>query len=118
MRTPEEAARAQLDAYNARDLDAFAACYAPDVQALDLESGRERFAGMEALRGRYGVQFAASPAQRARLVSRQIVGEFVFDLEEVTGSSGLPDARVMAIYRVRGGLIDRVWFSPRAPVTS
>lgn len=112
-----EAARAaspaqrQLDAYNARDIDAFAACFHPEVRLYDLKSGELRGEpGREALRASYGAVFARSPALHAELSSRAVVGNTAFDREIVTG---LRPATVhaMAIYEVGDDeLITRVWF--------
>ena len=120
---PIRVVQGQLDAYNARDIDAFAATFAPDVIVFDLESqsaesSAVRFVGRDALRERYGAQFRQHPRQRSFVASRQQVGEYVFDLEFVSGSEGRPDAHLMAVYRVRRGAdgvarIDRAWFTPR-----
>jgi hypothetical protein len=114
---PSDPVQAQLDAYNARDIEAFAACYADDVRVYDLDANTERFRGLDELRARYGPQFINLPQQRAKVVSRQRVGLFTVDVEFVTGSGERPDAHVIAIYRVdgtgAGAKIDRVWFSPR-----
>lgn len=116
--TPLTVVQAQLDAYNARDIDGFAATFAAAVEVYDMETNALRFAGIAALRERYGAQFVANPAQRSTVVSRQVVGDYVFDLEFITGTVGKPDAHLMAIYRVRDGLIDRAWFTPRVAAGS
>ncbi len=116
--TPLTVVQAQLDTYNARDIDGFAATFAAAVEVYDLDSNALRFAGIAALRERYGAQFVANPAQRSTVVSRQVVGDYVFDLEFITGTVGKPDAHLMAIYRVRDGLIDRAWFTPRVAAGS
>ena len=125
MPDPVIIVQAQLDAYNARDIDAFAATFTDDAFAFDLESNTQRFAGKPALRERYGAQFRRCPAQRSLVVSRNVVGRYVFDLELITGTvddAGRPvePYTLMAIYRVRGpggpgaGLIEAMWFTPRA----
>jgi hypothetical protein len=113
----------QLDAYNARDIDAFCATFDAGVEVYELEELTLRFRGIQAVRERYGRQFAQHPQQRSLVVTRQALGELVFDTELITGnaptSAGEPAPNpyhLMAIYRVRGGLIDRVWFSKRVPV--
>lgn len=111
--TPADIVQAQLDAYNARNADAFAACYAPGVVVAELATGTVRCTGIAQLTQAYRDQFARWPGQRARVVHRQIAGELIFDTEFVTGVPDRPDAHVVAIYQVRGGLIERVWFSPR-----
>lgn len=110
--------QAQLDAYNARDIDAFAATFALACVGVDLDSGNTRFSGIDALRERYGKQFREQPKQRSAVVNRSVVGDYVFDLEHITGSTTptgepVPPFFLMAIYRVRGGLIDACWFTPR-----
>lgn len=118
--TPLEVVQAQLDAYNARDIDAFAETFADGVEGMDLDTGAARFKGQSALKERYGAQFRDHPSQRSAVVNRSVLGEYVFDLEHITGMSRGADGSVpapfflMAIYRVRGGKIDRCWFSPRA----
>jgi len=122
--SPLQVVIAQLDAYNARDIDAFCATFTLDVAAYELDTGVERLRGHEGLRARYGPQFAANPRQRSMVVSRQELGEMVFDLEFITGyepagpgQAAPPPFHMMAVYRVRGGLIDRCWFSPRVTVS-
>ena len=60
-------ASAQLDAYNQADLDAFCACYSPDVQVY--RAGELMCEGAEAFRERYaplfaGGRFGASVVER------------------------------------------------------
>ena len=72
-----------------------------------------KFEGIAAFREAYAAQFARWPDQRARIVQRQLAGDYVIDTEYVTGVPGREPAHVVVIYRVRRGLIDRVWFTPR-----
>ena len=51
MALVSELAQRQLDAYNLSDLDAFCACYHPDVVVLDDQ--KETVRGIEAFRARY-----------------------------------------------------------------
>ncbi len=55
--TTAELARAQLEAYNAHDVDAFCACYAADVRVLDAD-GAVTLEGESAFRERYAALFA------------------------------------------------------------
>ncbi len=105
----DEAVNRQLPAYNARDVDAFAACFAEDVVILDAD-GKELARGREALRDRYATLFEASPDLHADVVARIRVDRFVVDEEKV---SGTPKGTVhaIAIYRLaEDGLIERVQF--------
>lgn len=107
MRDPVEA---QLAAYNARDIDAFLACYAPDCIIEDGQ-GRRLMAGHAEMRERYATLFAASPRLHARIVHRTRIGRYVLDEEEITGR--VPDfRRAVAIYRLNGegALIEHVRF--------
>ena len=56
---PVAVVAAQVDAYNARDLDRFLECYSPDAVIED-GSGQVLMRGREAMRGVYGQLFASS----------------------------------------------------------
>ena len=102
----------QVHAYNARDLDAFAALYAEDVEVLRW-GGEEVLRGRDALREVYGPLFAASPELRCRILEREVSGRYVVDHELVTGLRGGPAVRAVAIYEVCGAVIRRVTFLPK-----
>ncbi|WP_166038855.1 amidohydrolase family protein [Sphingosinicella sp. YJ22] len=109
--TPEEIVQRQLNAYNARDLEAFIATYHPDVQIYDFPDA-PTMQGHAAMRRQYGAMFERAPALHAYVPRRIAVGNYVIDEEIV---SGLPEGRRIrgaAIYEVRDGLITRVWFTP------
>lgn len=100
----------QLDAYNARDLERFLACYHDDVIVED-SAGTRLMEGAEALRATYDALFANSPELRADVRSRIRVGDFVIDDERVTGMnlSGLPgEIHAAVIYRLHDGRIAHV----------
>jgi hypothetical protein len=103
--------QAQLDAYNAQDVERFVACYAEDADGFDLATGRLLFTGRAAMRTTYAALFAANPKLRCRLVARLVEGAFAVDHEDLTGRADGGTARVLAIYRVEDGLIRRVWFA-------
>lgn len=104
-------AQAQLDAYNARDIEAFVVCYHVDVEVFDLHSGALRFAGRDAMRARYGAQFDACPDLHAALVNRIATEGTSVDHEEVVGLVEGEVVEAIAIYQVEDGLIRRVWFA-------
>lgn len=108
MRTPEEAAQAQLDAYNARDIEAFLACYHPDVEIYRLPGTEPTMRGRDGMRTVYAKLFAETPDLHCELVQRICHDRFVVDQELVTGR-GEP-LRAVAIYEVVDGLILRTWF--------
>lgn len=105
-----DAACRQLTAYNAHDIDAFAACYHQDVEVFDLPTGALRMSGRATLHTSYGEMFRKWPDLRAVLTSRTTVGRYAFDREVVTGR-GDRVVHAMATYEVDAdGLIRRVWF--------
>ena len=106
------AAQRQLDAYNAHDVEAFVACYSEDVELFDLKSSERTGPGHGQLRADYKSLFARSPNIHARVTTRTIVGNMVFDHEIVTGlGHNTPVLYAMAIYEVsEEGLIQRAWF--------
>jgi imidazolonepropionase-like amidohydrolase len=106
--TAADVVQRQLNAYNARDLDAFIATYHPDARLYDFPDTLLR-QGHDALREVYGRLFTQVPALHAQVPRRIAMGDYVIDEEVVTG---LPEGRTLnatAIYEVRDGLISRVW---------
>lgn len=82
MKTPLAVVQAQLDAYNAKDIDALLAAYAPDAQQFTLH-GPLLASGHAQMRERYLSRFQ-EPDLHARLVSRTVIGNVVVDTEIVT----------------------------------
>ncbi len=103
----------QVDAYNARDIDAFASFYAEDLKIYRLPEGELILDGRAALHERYAKFFALSPALNCTVVKRLEAGPWVVDREVVTGARDGPPLRAVAVYRVEGGLIQAIWFLPR-----
>lgn len=99
----------QLEAYNAQDLEAFLATYAPDCAICDL-NGAATQSGREEIRARYSAMFAQYPQNKARLVSRMALGDVVIDQEDVMRGPDGPRLEAIAIYTVKNGLIARVDF--------
>lgn len=102
-------AQAQLDAYNAQDLDAFCGFYTEDVIVSDL-GGPVTLEGRAAYRARYERLFAEHPQNKVVLLARVAVGEVVIDHERVYRSPEAAPFDVAAIYRFRGDRICRVDF--------
>jgi hypothetical protein len=107
--TPEQAVQHQLDAYNAHDLARFLEVYEDDVVVYRLPSKEPAFTNRGQLAEFYLTQRFNSPALRAELVNRMVVGNVVIDHERVHGVRDRP-FEVAASYRVVDGLIRTVWF--------
>lgn len=106
----------QLDAYNARDIDAFMRCWADD--ALYYQHPATLLAsGAEAIRERHVTRFREANLHGA-LLHRMSVGNTVVDRERVTRSfpEGPGQVDVIAIYQVENGLIAKAWFILGTPV--
>lgn len=109
--SPLAIVQAQLDAYNARDIDALMRTYAPDARQFALH-GALLAQGHEQIRPRYLERFA-EPDLHARLLSRQVAGNFVTDLEIVTRNfpEGRGTVEMLCVYEVVDGRIVRASFA-------
>jgi putative hydrolase of HD superfamily len=111
---PAAVVQAQLDAYNAKDIDALMGTYALGAQQFTLH-GPLLAEGHEAIRPRYLARFA-EPDLHARLLSRTVLGNIVTDLEVVTRNfpEGLGTVEMLCIYEVVDGRIARASFATGA----
>ena len=95
---------AQVVAYNARDIDAFVACFAEDVVIAD-GTGKAVISGSDVLRTSYSAMFNANPDLHAEIVTRVRAGGWTVDLERVTRSGATIE--VLVAYLVDGERIER-----------
>jgi hypothetical protein len=109
MSTTVAVAQAQLDAYNAQDLDAHCAQFADDVKVADL-NGAVTVDGLVAYRARYAKVFAEFPENKVELLGRIALGNVVIDHERVRRSKAAEPFDVVAIYTITDGKIRRVDF--------
>lgn len=113
--TPESVVQCQLDAYNARDVDALVGTYADDAQQFEYPSTLLT-SGTAQLRERITARFR-EPNLHARLLRRVVMGQMVIDHEEVTRTfpEGTGKLELVAIYEVRDGRIAtaRFIFGPK-----
>jgi hypothetical protein len=112
--SPIAVVQAQLDAFNARDIDALMRTYAPDAEQFALHG--ERLArGHGEIRPRYVARFT-EPDLHARLLSRTAMGNFVTDLELITRNfpEGVGTLEMLCIYEVVAGRIQRASSAPGA----
>jgi hypothetical protein len=106
---PEAIVQAQLEAYNAHDIDAFLATYADDAQIFE-HPAKLLAAGPAQLRERYTARFQ-EPNLRAVVAKRIVMGNMVIDHERVTRTfpEGPGMLEAIAIYEVQSGKIAKVW---------
>jgi hypothetical protein len=112
--SPLAVVQAQLDAFNAKDIDALMRAYAPDAEQFALH-GERLASGEGEIRPRYVARFA-EPDLHARLLSRTAMGNVVIDLELITRNfpEGLGTLEMLCIYEVVDGRIRRASFAPGA----
>jgi len=109
--SPLAVVQAQLDAYNAKNIDALLATYAEDAQQFVLHG--ERLAqGHAEMRPRFLARFA-EPDLHARLLSRTVVANVVVDCELITRNFpvGLGTLEMLCVYEVSNGRIQRASFA-------
>lgn len=105
----------QLEAYNARDIDAFMQWWADDCQYYAFPS--TLLAGSAAeIRERHLARFE-EPDLFGRLITRMAVGNVVIDQETVIRNfpEGRGEVDVICIYEIENGKIAKAWFKLGTP---
>ena len=103
-------AQAQLDAYNAQDLEKYMTYFSEDCAVSGL-NGTPTETSRDAIKARYAKAFAQFPENKAELKNRIVVGNTVVDHELVIRAPGGEQFEIIAIYTFRDGLISRVDFA-------
>jgi hypothetical protein len=105
----------QLEAYNARNIDAFMEWWADDCQYYEFPA-RLVANGAEEIRERHMARFD-EPNLFGRLINRISVANVVVDQETVTRTfpDGPGEIDVIAIYEIEKGKIAKAWFKMGAP---
>lgn len=106
---PISVVQAQLDAYNARDIDAFMATFHPQAELFSIGDPTPRASGREAVRAIYADLFERSPGLHSELVNRMVIGNRVLDHERITGREGGEVLEIVMLYEVEDGAIRRAW---------
>lgn len=109
IKGPEAIVQKQLDAYNMRDLEAFLDTYSDSIKIYNFPD-QLIMDGKEAMKNSYGPMFQSNPNLNCEIVKRIVQGNTVIDQEHVTGLSNGSAIDATAIYRVRNGLIQEVYF--------
>jgi putative hydrolase of HD superfamily len=110
-KSPLAVVQAQLDAYNAKDIEALLATYAPDAEQYMLHG--ERLAqGHDQLRQRFLARFS-EPDLHATLLSRVVMENIVVDHEIISRNflEGPGTVEMLCVYQVLDGLIQRASFA-------
>lgn len=107
--SPEAVVQRQLEAFNARNIEALLAVYANDAQMFEHPSTLLAQGSAE-LRIRFSARFQ-EPKLHALLLKRIVSGATVIDHEMVTRTfpEGAGEAELVMIYEVQDGRIARAW---------
>jgi hypothetical protein len=103
--SPTAVVQRQLDAYNARDISALLAIYAPDARQFE-HPGTLLATGSAQIGERFATRFQ-EPNLHARLLQRVVMANIVIDHEHVTRTfpEGPGAVELVAIYEVAAGRI-------------
>jgi hypothetical protein len=105
--SPEQLVQRQLNAYNARDIDAFLDTYSVDVEIYDA-GNTLIMKGTEQMRPRYSQLFEGAPNLHCEIQGRIVINNKVIDREHVRVNDRYLDA--VAVYEVVDGKISKVHF--------
>jgi len=104
---PEVIINNQLEAYNNKDIEAFATTYSTDIKLYTFPNNLIS-EGQDAIRKQYSSFFERIPDLNAQIVNRMVLGNKVIDKEKVTVNGNIFYA--IAIYEVKDGKISKVTF--------
>jgi hypothetical protein len=109
--SPEVVVQRQLDAYNAKDVDAWISAYAPEAKQFEL-GGPLLADGHAQIRTRAVARFQ-EPHLHAQLIRREAFGNVVIDHEDVTRTfpEGPGRVEMVCVYVVEKGLIQSASFA-------
>lgn len=105
--SPEKIVQRQVESFNARNLDEFAACYSEDVVVRNFPNDI-LYKSNETLKNNYERFYSKTPQVQVEVVKRISVGSTVIDKELVT--IGDKTHQQVAIYEVKNGLISSMTF--------
>jgi hypothetical protein len=108
MSTAADVVQRQVDAYNARDLERFAATYAESITIFRMPAVEPAVSGKAQLTAVYRERFRADHLH-AEILTRMVLGDKVIDHERVIGIRD-ESMEAVAVYEVRDSLIRNVWF--------
>jgi hypothetical protein len=105
----------QLEAYNARDIEAFMRWWADDAQYYEFPTKLVANGAAE-IKARHEARFGEVNLH-GKLIGRMTVGDVVVDQEVVTRTfpEGAGEIDVLAIYQIEHGKIARAWFKMGKP---
>lgn len=107
--TPETLVQQQLNAYNARNIDAFLEPYSDNVELYNFPD-KLLGKGKEIMRQQYGEMFSQLPNLHCEIKKRIINGNTIIDHESISGIGQPKNAEAIAIYKIENNKIVKVYF--------
>ena len=105
-----------VQAFNDRDIDQMVSMLGPNFVWLNVagDSVAVEVRGAGPLRGSMEAYFRQLPSARSELEKVSVLGPWVSTIERAhwTSSGGPRSQAAVAIYEVRHGLVQRVWYYP------
>jgi imidazolonepropionase-like amidohydrolase len=109
--SPVDTVQRQINAYNARNIEAFISTYAPNANVYQ-SPNRLVATGRDEIRKSYERLFAETPALHVQILHRLASGRTVIDQERVTGLSESKVREGFAVYQVADRAIQNVTLIP------
>jgi len=106
--TPKALVKQQVNAYNARNIDAFVSFYHPEATVYSFPD-EVLASGHEEIYERYKQRFDEAPELHAKITNRMVLGNIVIDEELITGIPGVDKLEAVVIYEVEGDYIVNSW---------
>ena len=107
-KSAEDVVQQQVNAYNARDIEAFLATYSPGCK-IYYHPDTLYCSGLEEIKQRCQPLFESNPNLHVETINRIVMGSFVINREKVTGLANNQIYNTAAVYKVQDGLIQEVW---------
>jgi len=105
----EDLVQMQLNAYNLGDIESFLEPYSDTVKVYNFPDALI-YQGKDRMRSGYAGFFESTPSLHCQLINRVVLGNTVVDHELVTGLNGNQEIKAVAIYKIRDGKIQEVYF--------
>ncbi|MEO9803639.1 MAG: amidohydrolase family protein [Reichenbachiella sp.] len=107
IETLEQVVQRQVNAYNARNIDAFIDAYSDDIKIYN-ETGELIMEGLDQMRKQYAGMFESVTNLYCEIENRIVINNKVIDKEKVRFNESFVDA--VAVYEVSNGKIKQVNF--------
>ena len=105
----EQIVQENLDAYNARDIDAFMASFDEDVEMYIFNSKEPWAKGLADVRKYYDALFQSSPNLFSKIIKRIVFDNKVIDHESITEREGRSEVvEMVLIYEVENEKIQKI----------